>query len=93
MVFQILKQSNRFRIVIQFNADTDIEPKLKNAKEHNKLLKEIPIKSMLEATTIEQIAGTIKKVFAQLKRVRQVGQYPIDRAIGLAQCIARDFDE
>lgn len=70
MVFQILKQSNKFRIVIQFNADTDIDPKLKTAREYNKLLKDIPIKSLLESDTIEQIATTIKKTFMALKRVR-----------------------
>lgn len=44
MVFAILKQSNKFRIVMQFNADTDIDPKLRVARENNKFLKEIPIK-------------------------------------------------
>lgn len=53
MVFDILKQSNKFRIVIQFNADTDIDPKLKIAREYNKLLKDIPIKSMIEAESID----------------------------------------
>lgn len=93
MVFQILKQSNKFRIVMQFNADADIDPKLKIAREYNKLLKDIPVKSLLEADTIESIATTIKKIFVALKRVRQIGSYPLPRAIELGQCIAIDFGE
>jgi len=53
IVFQILKQSNKFRIVMQFNADTDIDPKLRTAREINNSLKEVPIKQMLETETTD----------------------------------------
>jgi len=90
MVFAILKQSNKFRIVMQFNADTDIDPKLRVAKENNKGLKEIPIKAMLESETVEQIGPAIKKIFTALKRMRiQTGtqNYPLERLIELGQCV------
>lgn len=79
--------------MIQFNADTDIDPKLKTALEYNRLLKDIPIKSLLEAETIETLATTVRKTFQALKRVRQIGSYPLQRAIELGQCIAHDFDD
>ena len=44
---------------MQFNADTDIEPKLKVARENNNFVKEIQIKLMLEAETVEQIVPAI----------------------------------
>ena len=69
---------------MQFNADTDIDPKLKIAREYNKLLKDIPIKSLLESDTIDQMGVNIKKIFDYLKRVRQIGTYPLPRAIDLA---------
>ena len=78
---------------MQFRHDTDIDSKLKTAKDYNKILKDIPIKELLDALTIEQITVAIKKVFMTLKRVRQTNLYSLPRAIELAECIARDFDE
>lgn len=58
------------------------------------MLKDVPIKSLLESDTIETIATTIKKIFFALKRFRQSGSsYPLPRAIELGQCIAIDFGE
>jgi len=88
----VLSQAKMYRVVMSFQHDTDIHDKLKMAKEYNKLLKEIPIKSLLDALTLEQIETAIKKIFTALKRVRQLGSYPLDRAINLAEVIARDFD-
>ena len=93
MVFNILRQSQMIRVVVQFNADTDIEPKLKTAREYNKLLKDIPLKQLLDAMTFEQISAAVKKIFSQLKRARQIGSYPLPRALDLASYIARDFDD
>ena len=82
-----------YRIVMQFHHDTEIDPKLKTARDYNKILKDIPIKEVLDALTIEQLSIAIKKVFNTLKRVRQTNLYSLPRAIDLAECIARDFGE
>ena len=57
------------------------------------MLEEIPLKTLLEATTFDQIAAAIKKILAQLKRARTVGTYPLNRALDLCELIAQDFDE
>ena len=64
MVFQILNQSNRFRLVMQFNTDADIEPRRKQAQNYNILLKDIPIKQLVESENIEGIATAVKKIFS-----------------------------
>ena len=82
-----------YRVVMQFHHDTEIDPRLKTARDYNKILKDIPIRELLDAISIEQIGFAIKKVFTTLKRVRQTSLYSLPRAIDLAECIARDFDE
>jgi hypothetical protein len=53
MVFQILRQSGMMRLIVQFTSDTDIKPKLIQAREFTKMLDEIPLKILLEATTFD----------------------------------------
>jgi hypothetical protein len=50
------------RLVIQFTSDTDIKPKLVQARDFAKMLDEIPLKTLLDATTFAQIAEAIKKI-------------------------------
>ena len=92
MVFAILSQTNQL-IKFRFDSDIEIDNKLKLAKEYNKCLKEIPLKTLIDSTTINHVADSIKKIFASLKRVSKVHNYPLPRAIDLGACIARDFDE
>ncbi len=93
MVFTILKQTGMMRLVIQFTSDTDIKPKLVQARDFAKMLDEIPLKTLLDATTFAQIAEAIKKILGQLKRARMVGTYPLNRALDLCELIAKDFDD
>ena len=43
MVFEIMGLLRRQFIIMKFENDNDIEPKLKTAREYNNFLKEIPI--------------------------------------------------
>jgi dynein heavy chain 1 len=52
MTLNILSQAKRYMTVMTFQHDTDIDPKLKTAKDYNKLLKEIPILSLYDAMTL-----------------------------------------
>jgi hypothetical protein len=92
MVFAILSQTNQL-IKFRFDSDIEIDNKLKVAKEYNKCLKEIPLKTLIDSNTISQVSDSIKKIFTALKRVSKVHNYPLPRAIDLGGCIARDFDE
>jgi dynein heavy chain 1 len=91
MTLNILSQAKRFATVMTFKHDTDIEPKLKTAREYNKFLREIPIHNLYDAMTLDQIINAIKSIFVALKKLR-LHAYPLERALDLAECITRDFD-
>jgi dynein heavy chain 1, cytosolic len=71
MVFEIMALLRRQFIIMKFDNDNDIEPKLKTAREYNNFLKEIPIQQMLEAETINDMSAVTAKVFAALRKVMQ----------------------
>ena len=76
-----------------FQHDTDIDSKIKTARDYNKLLREIPIHRLYDALTLDQIITAIKATFAVLKKMRFLASnYPLDRTLDLSECIARDFD-
>jgi len=93
MTLNILQQAKKYMTVMTFQHDTDIDPKIKTARDYNKLLREIPIQSLYDALTLEQIITAIKAIFAILKKMRYLAStYPLDRTLDLSECIARDFD-
>ena len=46
----------------------------------------------MDATDLGGLAKSIPEVFKELKKLRQGGEYPLDRGMSLAECIAREFD-
>lgn len=92
MTLSILSQAKRHMTVMTFNHDTDIDNKLKTAKDYNKLLREIRIQSLYDALSLDQINAAIKAIFAVFKKMRHLGSYPLERALDLAESISRDFD-
>ena len=60
-------------------------------------MKDIPINELLDAMNLKQMMAAVKSIFSILSRVRtfnhyEQNQYNLERAIDLAECIARDFD-
>ena len=50
---------------------------------------------MLDAINFSQMTPAVKQIFSALGKVRTLHynvEYSIDRAVSLAECIARDFD-
>lgn len=98
MTLDILMQSTMHRrVVFAFRNDTEIGPKHTKAQNYNQLLKDIPINELLDAMNLKQMMAAVKSIFSILSRVRtfnhyEQNQYNLERAIDLAECIARDFD-
>ena len=98
MTLDILMQSTMHRrVVFAFRNDTEIAPKHTKAQNYNKLLKDIPIHELLEANDLGQLHSAIKNVFKVLCRIRsydayEQNNYSLNRAIDLAERVARDFD-
>ena len=86
------------RVVFTFRNDTNIGPKHQRAQNYCQILRDIPVNELLDALTIDQLLLAVKKIFKTLGRVRTFNhldpnQYSIERAVDLAECIARDFDK
>ena len=46
-------------LVYQFKLDTELDTKLKQARDYNKLLRDFPINQLLSANSLDQVATSI----------------------------------
>lgn len=91
LTLNILAQAQRFRAVMSFKHDTDLDGKLKKAKDYNKLLRDFPINNLLSANDLDTIRKSMEAIFAQLKKLRQQDAYPMTRAMLLYEALSRDL--
>ena len=62
LILEILKQSGKMIFVVQFTNNIEVDARMKTASNYNQLLKEINLKSLLDAITFLQIQDAIKKI-------------------------------
>jgi hypothetical protein len=60
---KLLQQAQKIQLVFRFELDTDLEAKLKTARDYNKLLRDFPIKQLLSANDLEQVRKAIELIF------------------------------
>jgi hypothetical protein len=53
ITLKLLQQANKIQLVYHFRLDTDLEAKLKTARDYNKLLRNFPINQLLSANDLE----------------------------------------
>lgn len=91
---KLLQQANKIKLVFSFKLDTDLDHKLKTAKDFNRLLRDFPINSLLSATSLDQVRRAIDLIFNQFRQVRTGGDsYPNTRAILLMNAVTQDLNE
>jgi dynein heavy chain 1 len=67
ITLKLLQQANKIQLVYHFRLDTDLEAKLKTARDYNKLLRNFPINQLLSANDLEQVRRAIELIFNQFK--------------------------
>jgi dynein heavy chain 1 len=63
ITLKLLQQANKIQLVYHFRLDTDLEAKLKTARDYNKLLRNFPINQLLSANDLEQVRKAIELIF------------------------------
>jgi hypothetical protein len=53
VTLKLLQQAQKIQLVFHFQLDTDLEQKLKTARDYNKLLRDFPINQLLSANDLE----------------------------------------
>ncbi len=91
----ILKESNNFLAssLQHFNKEVGLSEEGKEKdKVHNysNFLRELPIKSLLAATEINEVKEAIDSISKHVQKIRSIA-YPIKRCIGLFHTISRDI--
>ena len=83
------------QLVYQFKLDTELDTKLKQARDYNKLLRDFPINQLLSANSLDQVATSIDLIFNQFKLIKQAGgdHYPNQRAVLLVNAVCQDLND
>lgn len=63
VTLELLKRAQKIQLVYHFKLDTELEQKLKTAKDYNKLLRDFPINQLLSANDLKSIQTAIDLVF------------------------------
>lgn len=87
----ILKASKRFQAGLSFLSQSSIHESWSEASKNNRLLRDLPIQDVLAADDIPRLESATTAVFKHLRKLK-VTQYPLDRAILLAEAVCRDIN-
>jgi dynein heavy chain 1 len=95
VTLKLLSQAQKIQLVYHFQLDTELEQKLKTARDYNKLLRDFPINQLLSANDLESVRKAIDLIFNQFKYIKQSGvdSYPNQRAILLMNALTQDLNE
>jgi dynein heavy chain 1 len=71
----VLKQAKRFSVTVIFESDHGLKPALEQVNNIMGLMRDFPIDKLLSATTVEQIGGSLEKIFTHLKKIKVTARY------------------
>ena len=87
----MLKGADKTKLLLMFSHDLELEKILLMAQNYNKVLREVPINLLLQASDLQMINSAIIKNFEQLKIMKNQEQYPKTRQVQLIEALCRDF--
>eukprot|EP00466_Bigelowiella_natans_P012270 jgi/Bigna1/52380/estExt_Genewise1Plus.C_70193 len=89
--FQILKQNQRYLATTGFREECGLDQCMEKVRVYTDILRDFPIRNLIEAVTIGDLTNSITLVFKHIKSKKIAkNQYPLERALGLIRTISRD---
>lgn len=88
--FEILNVNQRFLATTGFREECSLDRCLQKVKTFNDLLRDFPIRNLIEAVTIPDLKESMTLMFKHLKHIGRI-KYPLKRALALVQTISRDI--
>mmetsp|Transcript_1490 Transcript_1490/g.2131 ORF Transcript_1490/g.2131 Transcript_1490/m.2131 type:complete len:4632 (-) Transcript_1490:106-14001(-) len=92
LTFDVLKHHQKFFVTTAFNEEANLSKCQHTVKLYNELLRDFPVRSLIEAINISDLKDAISAIFKHLKIITRI-KYPIERAFKLIRTISRDIAE
>lgn len=73
-----------------FDSDTGLKKALEKVEDYTQLMKDFPIKQLLQATDMDSLRGAVVNIFGYFRKIRKTS-YPVARAQKFEQAISRDL--
>ena len=88
--FTVLNANQRFLATTGFREECNLTQCEEKVKVYTDLLRDFPIRKLIEAVTINDLKDSITLVFKHLKHVNRI-KYPLRRAVALVHTVSRDI--
>eukprot|EP00954_Amorphochlora_amoebiformis_P005563 439283-Amorphochlora_amoeboformis.AAC.2 len=88
--FDVLNAHQRFLATTGFHDECNLTGCTRMVKKYNDLLRDFPIRNLIEAVSINDLKDSIGQIFKHLKHIGRI-KYPLDRALALVHTISRDI--
>jgi len=86
---EILNVNKRFLATTGFREDSNLTACQEKVKIYNDLLRDFPIRNLIEAVTMNGLKESLSQIFKHLKHIARL-KYPLKRAVALVHTISRD---
>eukprot|EP00954_Amorphochlora_amoebiformis_P022710 1355103-Amorphochlora_amoeboformis.AAC.1 len=89
--FHVLNENQRWLATTGFREECNLAQCQEKVKTYSDLLRDFPIRNLIEAVTVENITGSITSIFEHIKgkKITKI-KYPLKRAKGLVHTVSRD---
>lgn len=91
ITLNLLKGADKTKLLLMFSHDLELDKVLLTAQNFNKVLREVPINLLLQASDLLMVNAAIIKIFEQLKIIKNNDSYPKLRQTQLIEALCRDF--
>ena len=88
--FSVLKENQRWLAVTGFREECDLTQSATKVEAYNKFLRDFPIRGLVEAVSIDEIAQSIERVYVHMQGMKS-NEYPSRRVIALVGTLSRDI--
>ncbi|KAF2396617.1 cytoplasmic dynein-like protein 1 heavy chain 1 [Trichodelitschia bisporula] len=92
LTLEVLRNAKRFQATISFTADTGLREKAETVQKYNLLMRDFPLKELLSADSLTEIAEAVNLIFTHLNKKLKLCPYPVRRALPLVESISGDLD-
>lgn len=92
LTIEILKKAKRQQAVVSFETDTGWRDALELVRNYNVLMRDFPLDELSSATSLEKVMDALVLIFTHLNKKWRLCNYPVRRALKLAEGISEDMD-
>lgn len=92
LTIDVLREAKRYAVTTSFRTDTGLTEAKELVQSYNLLMRDFPLDDLLAAPTLDRVLESLKAIFNHMNKRLRTSEYPVQRALPLAEAISTDLD-